>query len=487
MSRFRFNFGQDDKKKTRRDMDDIVLSNDRRSRYDAYPHEHEEDVSFDRPVSINTHRADDVHMGRSAPRSRTSDQDSYQSPNSHTFKRAHVSREDLQNDYTEQDSFLSMPLRHPQRQEEPGYEQRSFTPNRQQRPQNDVKNLRFWNNEEDEPFYEDAEADTDRPSLVKAIVAVTGLIFIATVAWLTYRWISMPSYDTPPLIEAQTEPYRIRPQTPGGTDFPHQDKLIYDRLAPATAQPVERLLPQPEQAPIMSPTYPHAQGVEPQMRVAETHPQQQQTYYQPAQQQMQPHQAQQQANIPVYRPQHHQGAAPSAQQPDPYYPQQAPVNPRYTPQAVQQYVPNQQSMDEYDAPEQAPQYQPKMAQNPATLMESPQEIATQHPQSQLNAFVNPEPKAQQLEQQSPIAAADANYYFLQLGTLINEDLAKKERDRLQKRYSKELTNINILIKPFIATDGTKKYRLVTKSVIQSRAAALDKCSRLGSICKPVKN
>lgn len=50
-----------------------------------------------------------------------------------------------------------------------------------------------------------------------------------------------------PIIRAETTPYKIRPENDEQPQIPHEDKLVYNRLAPSTDQPkVERLLPGPE-------------------------------------------------------------------------------------------------------------------------------------------------------------------------------------------------------------------------------------------------
>jgi cell division septation protein DedD len=50
-----------------------------------------------------------------------------------------------------------------------------------------------------------------------------------------------------PLIRAEEQAFKSKPENPGGMDVPDRDKLVYDRIAsdPSAAEP-ERLLPQPE-------------------------------------------------------------------------------------------------------------------------------------------------------------------------------------------------------------------------------------------------
>ena len=51
----------------------------------------------------------------------------------------------------------------------------------------------------------------------------------------------------PPLIKAETQPFKVKPEKPGGMKVLHQDKSVYDRLSgqPEAAE-VEQLLPPPE-------------------------------------------------------------------------------------------------------------------------------------------------------------------------------------------------------------------------------------------------
>src|SRR3546814_1595052 len=50
------------------------------------------------------------------------------------------------------------------------------------------------------------------------------------------------------MIKAEDAPIKHRPEEPGGMDVPHQDKLVFNRLAPGQVEnQVERLLPPPEE------------------------------------------------------------------------------------------------------------------------------------------------------------------------------------------------------------------------------------------------
>jgi cell division septation protein DedD len=91
------------------------------------------------------------------------------------------------------------------------------------------------------------------------------LILVALVAIGGFSWMAWSAYKSGgngvggivPMIKADNDPTRIRPDDPGGMPVPNQDKAIYDKLDPRNAPPqgVERLLPPPE-SPIDRPSAP---------------------------------------------------------------------------------------------------------------------------------------------------------------------------------------------------------------------------------------
>lgn len=88
--------------------------------------------------------------------------------------------------------------------------------------------------------------------LMAATVAIVG--GFGWVAWSAYKTGGAGIDGIVPLIKADNEPTRVRPDDPGGMPVPNQDKAIYDKLDPKRAPPkgVERLLPPPE-APVGRP------------------------------------------------------------------------------------------------------------------------------------------------------------------------------------------------------------------------------------------
>ena len=102
----------------------------------------------------------------------------------------------------------------------------------------------------------------DEPSpglsgLIKLLILVFGLLAIAAfgwVIWIAYdEGVRAGAVKTVPVIRADASEIRRKPEEPGGLVVPHQDKLVFSRLAPGQAdEPIERLLPLPE-APLTLP------------------------------------------------------------------------------------------------------------------------------------------------------------------------------------------------------------------------------------------
>ena len=65
----------------------------------------------------------------------------------------------------------------------------------------------------------------------------------------------------PPLVQADNTPVKEAPDQPGGKEFPHKNKLIYDRLQNGDAPEAEKLVPRQEEVAvpgIPAPTIPGA-------------------------------------------------------------------------------------------------------------------------------------------------------------------------------------------------------------------------------------
>lgn len=85
-------------------------------------------------------------------------------------------------------------------------------------------------------------------SMAFVLVAVGGFIGLA---WYAYESGMQPvSEEDIPLIATDDLPFKEKPQDPGGLQFEHQDKSVYNQLAAGNTQErpmAERLLPLPEQ------------------------------------------------------------------------------------------------------------------------------------------------------------------------------------------------------------------------------------------------
>ena len=80
------------------------------------------------------------------------------------------------------------------------------------------------------------------------VIALITLVGLAGVIWYAYDWgLGQVETGRLPVILAEPEPIKSRPESPGGLDVPHQDKLVLNEVVPDPEKPqVERLLPPPE-------------------------------------------------------------------------------------------------------------------------------------------------------------------------------------------------------------------------------------------------
>lgn len=84
-------------------------------------------------------------------------------------------------------------------------------------------------------------------------IAVVVLVIFGffSLAWYAYRTNSNAvSESSVLLVEAEDTPVKEKPKDPGGMEFEHKDKEIYNRMVaeqPEESEPVEKLLPEPEE------------------------------------------------------------------------------------------------------------------------------------------------------------------------------------------------------------------------------------------------
>lgn len=96
-----------------------------------------------------------------------------------------------------------------------------------------------------------------RSRLLAAAAAVCVLGAFGVIVYYAYHeGVRAGSESVAPLIKAEQQPYKVKPDEPGGMDVPDQDKLIYNEVSPQAgegAQKAEHLLPPPE-TPLPRPT-----------------------------------------------------------------------------------------------------------------------------------------------------------------------------------------------------------------------------------------
>jgi SPOR domain len=98
-----------------------------------------------------------------------------------------------------------------------------------------------------------AGAGKRRPLLVRLLPVMIVVVALGSFAGIVgyYYFAASGSNGVVPLIKADVQPFKIKPDNPGGMDVPDQDKEIYDRVGRADRGSVppasaERLLPPPE-------------------------------------------------------------------------------------------------------------------------------------------------------------------------------------------------------------------------------------------------
>jgi hypothetical protein len=298
-----------------------------------------------------------------------------------------------------------------------------------------IKNLSFWRNTDERD--EEDEEWSDRHSPIPFILVIVILVVASCLLWFMVRWASGVNPNTPPAITADPAPFKVRPENPGGMMIPHQDKLVYGRLSPDASQPVERLLPPPEQP--MPHSYPPApQGyAAPPYPVHPQHPSQQ----------------------PPAQP---QGYPPAGYAPYPAAPA-PPPNGAYYPPPPQEYGPQQQMQPPY--PQQMPQPMQEdprvvssMAPPPTPGVISPHSVQqtikpvksasededededgedfnAQEAQLELDQLIDAQmalnPPQKRYDSPSPL---NSSLPKVQIASLPTRDMAKKEMNRLRAHH-----------------------------------------------------
>jgi len=354
-----------------------------------------------------------------------------------------------------------------------------------------IKNLSFWGNTDQEMTQEEEWSERQLP--IPFILTMIILVVASTFLWFLFRWASGENSSIPPLIPADTAPFKVRPENPGGMMIPHQDKLIYGRLSQGSPQPIERLLPPPEQPIVQTPPMPPSMVAPPQ----NTYPQQQ-GYATPQQQYGYPSPAplpmvQPQPYNPAYAPPiPHQGAYPQQQPPlnnQPLYP---------TPQGQPLYGPHMPP-----APVMAPPPLPTLSGQPPSPIDTlkPSTVESIKPATEaeegddtpspegikdLDQLIAKEaekplkPRIKKSEKPFKSTALDSAKPRVQIASLPTRAMAIREMKRLRTQYGSFFANKTWGIqKVNRGTNRDPTYRLMVGS-FANQNAALKFCKKLKS-------
>ena len=112
--------------------------------------------------------------------------------------------------------------------------------------------------QQDADFLEPGYADEQMPlpkerNSRKAVMFSAGLVGALALggalafAYKTGGSPQLAEGGAPPLIQADSRPVKVAPEQPGGKQFPHQNKQIYDRLQGEQKAEVEKIVPRQEQ------------------------------------------------------------------------------------------------------------------------------------------------------------------------------------------------------------------------------------------------
>jgi hypothetical protein len=107
---------------------------------------------------------------------------------------------------------------------------------------------RYRDREEEEADleFEEAEPPKRRGRLLAALIALFAIGGFGGVLWYAYSQGQRSADAVAPILKADNEPTRARPEQPGGMVVPHQDKLVLNNMQQANRGQVERLLPPAE-------------------------------------------------------------------------------------------------------------------------------------------------------------------------------------------------------------------------------------------------
>ncbi|HZH27101.1 MAG TPA: SPOR domain-containing protein [Azospirillaceae bacterium] len=284
-----------------------------------------------------------------------------------------------------------------------------------------------------------------RKPLRRILLALAALGVVGGVgAWLSGG--SGVSDDSVLLLQADTTPYKMKPEDPGGYEMPHQDRLVFGRLHPdRQAKPeIERLLPPPED-PLPRPVPPP------------------------------PPQAAVQPPAPAAAPQ------PEAPAPETTAPATTPAPAVVVQMPLQSPPPpSPQPSAQRPPPPPLPEGSPQPAASPLPQVTAVPGTATPNPAP---ATENPVPAPVQAAAIAPPPPPPppAGGTRLQLGSVSSEEAAKSEWARLTRRFPGALGDLRLSVSRAQVGERTV-YRLVAGPVGEIRALAI--CDELKAANAP---
>ncbi|MEQ8194616.1 MAG: SPOR domain-containing protein [Rhodospirillales bacterium] len=258
--------------------------------------------------------------------------------------------------------------------------------------------------------------------------------------------------DSIPIVHANKDPIKVKPDSPGGMAVPDRDKLVYDRLAPGSAPaPVEQLLPRAE-APMQPP----------QPKPGDT-----------------PKEGAAQQPVPALPPVMPEGVKPDTRSAPPSSPQQVET---VTPKNM---LPKRLSEDEKRTP---PPSSPSAIETPVRKMvtgrEEPAKTETQQAEPKQTESKQTEPpktiESLLAETASrPPAKTGGEPYRVQLAAVRSSERAKQEWERIKKKNADVLGKLDLSV--MRADLGAKGiYYRLRAGPLASETEARAVCSKLSA-------